>query len=141
LASSLLDFFNTFRLTDEQRVVYVLRVLLDFSLDDIAAILRIDKNAVKARLQRAKGALGAYFSGRCQWIEGGGDCSCESRLGFALSAAPEILRRLKNRHPDRAMKATVRKTVGEVMDIDDIYQSLPMEEYQSEALESYLKGA
>jgi RNA polymerase sigma factor (sigma-70 family) len=133
--------FITFRLTDEQRVVYVLRVLLDFSLDEIASILQIEKNTVKARLHRAKTALGAYFSGRCQWIEGSGDCSCESRLGFALSAAPEILRRLKNRPPNRAMKATVRKTVGEVMDIDEIYRSLPLEEYRTEALESYLKGA
>ena len=115
--------FITFRLTDEQRVVYVLRVLLDFSLDDIASILQIDKNTVKVRLHRAKTALGAYFSGRCQWIEGSGDCSCESRLGFALSAAPEILNGLINRLPDEVMKATVRRTAGEVMDIHEIYRS------------------
>jgi RNA polymerase sigma-70 factor (ECF subfamily) len=133
--------FITFRLTDEQRVVYVLRVLLDFSLDEISAILGVDKNTVKARLHRAKTALGGYFSGRCQWIEGGGDCSCESRLGFALSAAPDILLRLKSRLPDEAMKQTVRRTVGEVMDIEKIYRSLPLEEYRTEALESYLKGA
>lgn len=111
------------------------------SLDDIASILQIDKNTVKVRLHRAKTALGAYFSGRCQWIEGSGDCSCESRLGFALSAAPEIVNRLKNRPPDAAMKEAVRKTVGEVMDIDEIYANLPLEEYRTEALESYLKGA
>lgn len=108
---------------------------------DIAAILQIDKNTVKARLNRAKTGLGDYFSGRCQWIERSGDCSCESRLGFALSAAPEILRRLKNRPPDKAIRKRVRQTVGEFMDIDRIYSSLPMEEYQTEALESCLKGA
>lgn len=36
---------------------------------------------------------------------------------------------------------TVRKTVGEVMDIDEIYRSLPLEEYKTGELESYLKGA
>ncbi|UCF96959.1 MAG: RNA polymerase sigma factor [Spirochaetaceae bacterium] len=133
--------FITFRLTDEQRVVYIPRVLLDFSLDDIAAVLQIEKNTVKARLQRAKTALGAYFSGRCQWIEGSGNCSCECGLGFALSVAPEILRRLKNLPPDEAIRTTVRKTVGKVIDIDQIYGELPLEEFQTEALESYLKGA
>ena len=82
-----------------------------------------------------------HFSGRCQWIKGSGECSCESRLGFALSTAPEILRRIKNRPADEATRAVVRKTVGEVMDIDELYRNLPMEEYETEALENYLKGA
>jgi RNA polymerase sigma-70 factor (ECF subfamily) len=133
--------FITFRLSDEQRVVYVLRVVLDFSLDDISAILQIDKNTVKARLQRAKANLGSYFSGRCQWIEGAGDCSCESRLGFALSFAPEILKRLKQRPLDEDMKATVRSTLRNVQGVNEIYRSLPLEQYQTEELESYLKGA
>jgi RNA polymerase sigma-70 factor (ECF subfamily) len=133
--------FITFRLTNEQRVVYVLRVVLGFSLDDISAILQADKNTVKARLQRAKGALGSYFRGRCQWIEGAGDCTCESRLGFALSFAPEILKRLQNRPPNEAMKSAVRSTLDNVRDIDEIYRNLPAERYQTEELESYLKGA
>jgi RNA polymerase sigma factor (sigma-70 family) len=133
--------FITFRLTDEQRVVYVLRVVLGFSLDEVSAILQIDKNTVKARLQRAKGALGSYFRGRCQWIEGAGDCSCESRLGFALSFAPEILKRLQNRPPDEDTKKMVRRTLGGIRDIDEIYRNLPAERYQTDELESYLKGA
>ncbi len=133
--------FITFRLTDEQRVVYVLRVVLGFSLDQISAILQTDKNTVKARLQRAKGSLSSYFRGRCQWVEGAGECSCESRLGFALSFAPEILRRLQNRPPDEAMKRVVRRTLGGIRDIDEIYRSLPAERYQTGELESYLRGA
>jgi RNA polymerase sigma factor (sigma-70 family) len=133
--------FITFRLSDEQRVVYVLRVVLDFSLDDISAILQVDKNTVKARLQRAKANLGSYFSGRCQWIEGAGDCSCESRLGFALSIAPEILKRLKSRPLDADMRATVRSTLRNVRGVDDFYRTLSLEPYQTEELESYLKDA
>jgi RNA polymerase sigma factor (sigma-70 family) len=133
--------FIIFRLTDEQRVVYVLRVVLGFSLGEVSAILQTDKNTVKARLQRAKAALGSYFRGRCQWAEGAGDCSCESRLGFALSFAPEILKRLQNRPPDEGMKTVVRRTLGEIHDIDEIYRNLPAERYQTDELESYLKGA
>lgn len=131
--------FITFRLTDEQRIVYVLRVILGFSLDDIAEILDLDKNTVKARLQRAKASLKSYFSGRCQWIEGGGDCSCESRLGFALSAAPEIIQRVRNHPPDRSTKQVVRDTLAEVDNIDTVYSRLPTLTYQVRALEYYLK--
>jgi RNA polymerase sigma-70 factor (ECF subfamily) len=133
--------FITFRLTDEQRVVYVMRAMLGFSLDDIARILDIGKNTVKARLHRAKTALGSYFSGRCQWVEGGGECSCESRLGFALSAAPEIIQRLKNHPPDKKMKSIMRTTLREIDDIDDVYNHLPMEEYETEALQRYIGEA
>lgn len=130
--------FITFRLTDEQRVVYVLRVILGYSLDDIAEILQLDKSTVKARLQRAKASLKSYFSGRCQWVEGGGDCSCESRLGFALTAAPEIIRRLRNHPPDKGTKRVVRDTLGEVKKIDSVYSRLPMLPYRTKALEYYL---
>ena len=124
------------RLTDEQRVVYVMRILLGFSLDDIATILEINKNTVKARLQRAKTALGSYFKGRCQWIEDGGDCSCESRLGFALAYAPEIAQKLKNRPPDRNLKYVMQTTLDGIGDIDEIYRRLPMEECETDPLKS-----
>lgn len=130
--------FITFRLTDEQRVVYVLRVILGFPLDDIAAILEVKKNTVKARLQRAKASLKEYFSGRCQWLEDGGDCSCESRLGFALTAAPEILQRLRNHPPDPESKKVVKNALEQLDDIDSLYSRLPDIEYQAKSLEYYL---
>jgi len=133
--------FITFRLTDEQRVVYILKVILCFSLDEIAAILEINKNTVKARLHRAKTALGAYFGGRCQWAEGGGDCSCETRLGFALSYAPEILRRLRNRPPDEKMKTVIHSALGGKVDIDAFYRNLPEEPYDPKELQKYLQTA
>ena len=133
--------FITFRLTDEQRVVYVMRAMLGFSLDDMARILEISKNTVKARLHRAKTALGAYFSGRCQWVEGGGECSCESRLGFALSAAPEIIQKLRNHPPDKPTQALMRTTLREIDDIDDVYRRLPWEDYETEALHRYVSEA
>jgi RNA polymerase sigma-70 factor (ECF subfamily) len=133
--------FMTFRLSDEQRVVYVLRVVLGFSLDDISGILEIDKNTVKARLQRAKSNLSSYFSGRCQWFEGESSCNCQSRIGFALSFAPDILSRLKNFPYDNNIKTIIRSSLEKFRNIDDIYKSLPVKSYQSEMLVSYIKDA
>jgi RNA polymerase sigma-70 factor, ECF subfamily len=130
--------FITSSLTDEQRVVYVLRVILGLPLDDIAEILEVKKNTVKSRLQRAKSSLRDYFSGRCQWIEGGGDCSCESRLGFALSAAPEIIQRLRDHPPNKDSKKMVRQTLEKVGGPDALFSRLPMLDYQVKSLEFYL---
>jgi len=130
--------FITFRLTDEQRVVYVLRVILGFSLDEISGILEVNKNTVKARLQRAKESLHNYFSGRCQWVEGGGDCSCESRLGFALTAAPEIIKRLRDTLPSGRTKKLVRQTLDQVKSIDEIYSRLPEVDHRSVVLARFI---
>jgi len=132
--------FITFRLTDEQRVAYLLRTVLGFSLDDIAQILEVSKNTVKARLHRAKVALGKYFSGRCQWVPGGEGCSCESRLGFSLSIAPEVLQRLRNIPPDRKTSAMIRTTLSEVGDINEVYAHLPAEEPEPELLDRLVRA-
>ena len=134
--------FMSFRLTDEQRVVYILWVVMKFSLDDISAILQNDKNTVKARLQRAKANLRAYFRGRCQWIIGGeSTCSCHSRIGFALAFMPDILKRLRNYDTYEDTRELVRSTLQNIQNIDDVYQSLPVEDYKSDMLMKYLQGA
>jgi RNA polymerase sigma-70 factor (ECF subfamily) len=133
--------FMTFRLTDEQRVVYILRVVMGFALDDISLILQIDKNTVKARLQRAKSNLNAYFSDRCQWIGEKGSCSCDSRIGFAVAFAPDILKRLRNYSHDEKMKKTVSSSLRQIRNIEEIYQHLPMESYKTDLLASYIKEA
>jgi RNA polymerase sigma-70 factor (ECF subfamily) len=134
--------FMTFRLTDEQRVVYVLWVVLNFSLDDISTILLIDKSTVKARLQRAKANLKSYFQSRCQWILGGeGTCSCHSRIGFALAFAPDILKRLRDYDQYDDTKKLVRSTLQNIQNIDEVYQSLSTEDYQSDMLIGYLQDA
>lgn len=133
--------FMTFRLSDEQRAAYVLRVVLGFSLVDISAVLQIDKNTVKARLQRAKANLKKYFSNRCQWTEGDKSCACDTRIGFALSYAPDIINRVLNSPRDPKTDGIVHSTISKIEDIDEIYQSLPLEEHKLELLHRHLKGA
>ena len=69
---------------------------------------------MKARLHRAKVALREYFSGRCQWASDSGSCSCESKLGFAVTAAPDILRKLRDHPVDDQARALIRSTVHDV---------------------------
>lgn len=106
--------FITRKLTDEQRAVYVLRVMVGLPLDDVSQVLELPKNTVKARLHRAKVALREYFSGRCQWAADSATCSCESKLGFAIASAPDILQKLRDHPPDDQALAIIRTTVHDV---------------------------
>jgi RNA polymerase sigma-70 factor (ECF subfamily) len=133
-------YFMTFRLTEEQRIAYILRVVLAFSLEDISAILQVEKNVIKARLQRAKANLCSHFSGRCQWFADESGCSCESRIGFALAYMPDLMKRLRNYPYDRNYEKIVRSSINRIRDIDEIYESFPLESYQTKALEHYIKG-
>ena len=69
--------FLSFRLPENQRVVYVMRNVLDFSYKEISEILGISENVIKARLNRARANLADFFSGRCQWLSEDSTCSCK----------------------------------------------------------------
>jgi RNA polymerase sigma-70 factor (ECF subfamily) len=134
--------FVTRRLTDEQRAVYVLRVMVGLPLDDIVRILEVSKNTVKARLHRAKVALRDYFSGRCQWVSDSPSnspaCTCESKLGFALTAAPEILKKLRDYPVDEQTHAVIRSTVADVTSPQAIQALYPEHSLSRKAIQRIL---
>jgi len=134
-------FFMTFRLTDEQRVVYVLKNILGLSLSTIAEILEIDENTVKARLHRAKENLVRYFKENCGCVHKDNRCSCRSRIGFALAYAPQILDQVKSREYDKRTKNMLSSTLKDIRDIDESYRQLPMHEYSSSSLLDVISSA
>lgn len=121
--------FLTFRLPENQRIVYVMRNVLDFSNKEISEIVGIDENVVKVRLNRARNSLLEYFSKRCQWLTKEGTCTCKSRIGFALAYDPEILRRVKAHALDVGVvnQSDIESTYH--TNIDELYQKFPQIEY------------
>jgi RNA polymerase sigma-70 factor (ECF subfamily) len=132
--------FMTFRLTDQQRVVYVMRAILDFTYQEIAAVLEVPESVVKSRLHRAHAKLEKYFSSRCQWCDPDhATCSCESRVGFALAVDPEILRRVRMQALKTENDAVfVGYMARQVENISDLYRRLPELEYKAETVKAYL---
>jgi len=133
--------FMTFRLTDEQRVVYIMFYVLEFSQAEIADVLRTSENVVKARLHRARVQLGKYFQGRCERLGACGrdSCTCKSRVGFALSIDPELLKRVRT----RALKTSADAALGEYLmrkvdDISELYRGIPLLEYKAEQAKSHI---
>ncbi len=133
--------FMTFRLTDEQRVVYVMRVILDFSYAEISGVLGVSEEVVKSRLHRARAKLEKHFASRCQWLDPDhASCSCESRIGFALALDPEILRRVRAKALTSPEKATYVEHVARQVDsVSALYASIPALQYKAEAVKNYLR--
>jgi RNA polymerase sigma-70 factor (ECF subfamily) len=132
--------FMTFRLTDEQRVVYIMRAILEFSYEEIARVLEVPESVVKARLHRAKAKLEKYFTARCQWLnpENPG-CTCQSRVGFAIALDPEILRRVRMNALGSPETAQFAGFVSrQVESISELYEKLPPLRYKAETVKRYL---
>ena len=127
-------FFMTFRLTDEQRVVYVLKNVMGLPIKTIADVLDVEENVVKSRLHRAKNNLIDYFRNNCDCVNKGNKCSCRSRIGFALAYAPQLLDQVRSRAYDRQTTQMIRDTVKDIRNIDHVYQNLPMHEYNNASL-------
>ena len=129
-----------FRLTDSQRVVYVMRYILDCSLGEIAAVLEVSENVVKARLYRARKNLNRFFSTRCQWFNTDNSCTCSSRVGFALAYRPELLQRIRMKAPKTVTdKMYTQYVERQVRDIAELCEDFPALGFKTEALYTYLK--
>ncbi len=132
--------FMTFRLTDDQRVPYIMRMVFGFTYGEIAEVLQVSENVVKARLHRAHDKLEKFFRARCQWLNPeNATCSCKSRVGFALAYDPELLGRVRLKArattSDKAYVEFIRRQVDE---ISELYAGLPHLAFKAENLKSHL---
>ncbi len=132
--------FMAFRLTDEQRIPYVMYTVLRFTYREIAEALEVSAPVVKARLHRAHAAMEKFFRGRCQWLNPDDpSCTCASRVGFALAYDPELLGRVRLKAratpTDAAFIDFLR---GQVKEITARYGQLPPLVYRTEGLMRYL---
>lgn len=121
--------FLSFRLPENQRIIYVMRNVLDFSYKEISEITGISENVIKARLNRARANLAEYFSTRCQWMTKDSTCSCKTRIGFALAFDPEILKRVKAQAVEAGLANEPDMDSVYKSSIDELYKKFPMIEY------------
>ncbi len=132
--------FMAFRLTDEQRIPYVMYTVLRFTYREIAEVLEAPEAVVKARLHRAHAGLEKFFRGRCQWLNPEHpSCTCKSRVGFALAYDPELLGRVRLKaRATPADPALIEFLHRQVEEISVLYSHLPHLVYKAEGLKRYL---
>jgi RNA polymerase sigma factor (sigma-70 family) len=132
-------YFMSFRLTDEQRAVYILKNVMSLPIKAIAEVLDVEENVVKSRLHRAKKNLIEYFRNNCGCVCEDNKCSCRSRIGFALAYAPQLLDQVRSRAYDSRTKKMIKETVKGIPDIDLVYKNLRMHEYNNASLLEAIK--
>ncbi|WP_366924510.1 RNA polymerase sigma factor [Metallumcola ferriviriculae] len=83
------------KLPEKQRIVFVMRVVLDLSYQEISDTLGISENVIKARLHRARISLLSHFQNKCQWyIQGEPSSCCREKAGYILTQDTEALKRV-----------------------------------------------
>jgi hypothetical protein len=134
-------FFMTNILTEDQRTVYILKNVLDFSYEEISEILDISKEVIKARLNRARKNLIDHFKNRCRWINPSNPCTCESRVGFGLVYDPELLRRVEMiTDGSKATKDYKNIIFKDASDIDSFYKDMLPLEFDNQILKDYINN-
>jgi RNA polymerase sigma factor (sigma-70 family) len=71
-------------LSFNQRIAFILQVLLRLPLHDVAEILGKSKEATKVLIHRARKNLKSFLCKNCSVYDPANPCHCESLLGFSL---------------------------------------------------------
>ncbi len=129
--------FMLFRITEEQRIVFIFRILLGFTFKEISAIIDVSVNIIKSRYNRAKENLNKHVRNRCQWYNNKSSCTCEKCIGFALKTTPELLNIVSEAadKPEYYKMAAAR--INQIDDIEAVYRNLPNLEYKTYPLRKF----
>ena len=73
------------------RVVFTLRLILQFSVRDTADILELSENSVKVNLHRARILIKELMEGRCSLINPNNPCKCGSWVKYAIDCNRQVI--------------------------------------------------
>ncbi len=123
-------FFVTFRLTEEQRIVFILREMFELSYSDIAFIIDSSEGVVKSRLSRARNNLRNHFQKNCSWYDSSNPCKCENKIGYLLSKYPGLLKTAQKNADNLKHHKMVKDALNDSKySLQDIYRRIPMLEF------------
>jgi len=130
------------KLPKKQRIVFVMRIILDLSYHEISDALGISENVIKARLHRARTSLLNHFQHKCQWyIQGESSSCCRKKAGYILTQDTEALKRvfegMKEFRPDNE---TVNTSEEECRKLEQIYKQIriPLQSPNVELIKNYV---
>jgi RNA polymerase sigma-70 factor (ECF subfamily) len=105
-------------LPPSQRCVFVLHILNDLSIADVAAVMAKSQNAVRVLLSRARSSMRRFLCQNCALL-GGVTCECANMIEFSL--ARHLIARYKRLVDTDAVTDELRRFADEV----ELYRSLP----------------
>jgi RNA polymerase sigma factor (sigma-70 family) len=113
-----------------QRCVFVLHLLTEVPIADVARIMGKSDNSVRILLSRARSRMRAFLCRNCSLL-GGSKCVCANMIEFSLKH--DLIARYRPEPAIAQIKAELRRFADEV----ELYQSLPKhQEAIARAIES-----
>lgn len=130
------------KLPEKQRIVFVMRVVLDLSYQEISNTLGITENIIKARLHRARTSLLNHFQNKCRWyMQGESTSCCREKAGYILTQDTEALKRVFEEMKDfNSDNEDVRTSEKEYQKLEQIYKQvqIPHQSPNVELIKSYV---
>lgn len=93
----------------KQKIAFVLKVLLDLSIQEVASIMGISISAVKTNVYRARLSMKENMEDRCSYINPDNPCNCKNWVAYAI----------KNNRTDQVRNVKLQKTI----DYEKIYNT------------------
>lgn len=120
--------FLILRLPDNQRIVFIMRNILELSYKDIAEITETSENIVKARLSRARGCLTKLITEKktsCAWQIENSNLCCRTKVGYILGMDNELLKKIKQQAYESGLMS--REDLKPVVSrsIDKLFEKYP----------------
>jgi RNA polymerase sigma-70 factor, ECF subfamily len=127
--------FMLFRITEEQRIVFIFRILSGFSFSEIATILNTNEEVVKGRFKRAKENLKKHVNERCQLYNKENKCTCEKCIGFALEMTPDLFSIVSEAANNPEYYKIASEKISEIDDIESVFKKLPKLKHKVDILQ------
>ena len=105
-------------LPPSQRCVFVLHILNDLSIADVATIVGKSQNAVRILLSRARSSMRRFLCQNCNLL-GGANCECANMIEFSL--ARHLIAPCEHNVDTDSVVDDLRRFADEV----ELYRSLP----------------
>lgn len=113
-----------------QRLAFILHVLLEMPLKEVATIAGKSEGAAKVLVHRARQNLKEFLCKNCSLYNPGNSCTCENLISFSLKKG--WIQRPAHSHQDRLdlgqsllNAAVIENEIAEVKKIYSLYKSLP----------------
>lgn len=107
------------------RVVFTLRVILQFSVRDTSEVLEVSENSVKVNLHRARALLKSLSDGRCSLINPANPCKCSSWVKYAIESKRDILKEDIQviHHAEKKVAQQFKTELKEIVSISELYNT------------------
>src|SRR5512133_3365895 len=110
-------------LARDQRLAFVLTVLVGLSVEDAASVLECSEEVVKARVSRARRRLADFVDRRCEWIDSGNQCRCKHFVQYSLQRG--LIRGVDSVDGSEPEMERFEAEIDRMRRVTRLYESLP----------------